>query len=133
MGACEFVMRLLARVTGEKSESMYVWHRCWLVPFLKKEKIERKDFQDRTRKLNKNSVGPGIKKFMQLFPKNWGVVVSPPPECSWIVGFQQNRVSAMMSRVDTALKTLRRACHALSSQLQRGERWRPFRTVRYAG
>ena len=60
---------------------------------------------------------------MRLFPKNWGVVVSPPPECSWIVGFQQNRVSAMMSRGDTALKTLRRACHALSSQLQRGERW----------
>jgi len=82
VGACEFVMRLLARVTGEKSESMYVWHRCWRVPFLKKEKIERKDFQDRTRKLNKNSVGPGIKKFMQLFPKNWGVVVGPPPECS---------------------------------------------------
>ena len=37
-----FVMRLLARVTGEKSEAMYVWHRCWRVPFLKKEKIERK-------------------------------------------------------------------------------------------
>ena len=24
VGACEFVMRLLARVTGEKSEAMYV-------------------------------------------------------------------------------------------------------------
>ena len=36
-------MRLLARVTGERSEAMYVWHRCWRVPVLKKrEKIERK-------------------------------------------------------------------------------------------
>ena len=37
MGAWEFVMRLLARVTGEKSEAMYVWHKCWRVPFLKKK------------------------------------------------------------------------------------------------
>ena len=38
-----FVVRLLARVTGERSEAMYVWHRCWRVPVLKKrEKIERK-------------------------------------------------------------------------------------------
>ena len=27
-------MRLLARVTGERSEAMYVWHRCWRVPVL---------------------------------------------------------------------------------------------------
>ena len=33
-----FVMRLLARVTGEGSEAMYVWHRCWRVPGLKKER-----------------------------------------------------------------------------------------------
>jgi hypothetical protein len=29
VGACEFVMFLLARVTGEKSEAMYVCHKCW--------------------------------------------------------------------------------------------------------
>ncbi len=46
VGACEFVMRLLARVTGEKREAMYVWHRCWLVPFLKKEKDRKKKFQN---------------------------------------------------------------------------------------
>ena len=45
MGACEFVMRLLARVTGEKSEAMYV---CGFdavggrFPCLKGKKIERK-------------------------------------------------------------------------------------------
>ena len=50
MGACEFVMRLLARVTGEKSEAMYVWRRFWRVPFLKKKKIETQDFQGRVPK-----------------------------------------------------------------------------------
>ena len=77
-----FVMRLLARVTGEKSEAIYVAQVLAGAVPEKREKIETQDFQDRTRKLNKNSVGPGIKKFMQLFPKNWGVVVGPPPECS---------------------------------------------------
>jgi hypothetical protein len=49
MGACKFVMRLLARVTGEKREVMCVWLQCRRrqVPVPKKEKIERKkNFQD---------------------------------------------------------------------------------------
>jgi len=113
-----FVMRLLARVTGEKSEAIYVAQVLAGAVPEKREKIETQDFQDRTRKLNKNSVGPGIKKrFMRLFPKNWGVVVSPPPECSWIVGFQQNSVGAMMSRGDTALKSVtpRMSCAVLAA------------------
>ncbi len=56
-------MRLLARVTGEKSEAMYVWHRCWLVPFLKKKKDRRKKkFRGSYSEIKQNSVGPGIKK-----------------------------------------------------------------------
>jgi hypothetical protein len=79
VGSCEFVMRLLARVTGEKSEAMYVWRRFWRVPFLKKKKIETQDFQGRTRKLNKNSVGPGIKKIHATIPKKLGSGREPPP------------------------------------------------------
>ena len=137
-------MRLLTRVTGEKSEAMYVWHRCWRVPFLKKEKIERKDFQDRTRKLNKNSVGPGIKKFMQLFPKNWGVVVCPPRNVREEVSFFENGdargVSCIGVHVDEGFRICggtsaqgHIACRVRPSRSQRGERWDPFRTVRYTG
>jgi hypothetical protein len=74
VGACEFVMRLLARVTGEKREAMYVWHRCWLVSCLKK-KIERRKFPGSYSEIKQNSGGPGKKKFMRLFPKIWGLVV----------------------------------------------------------
>ncbi len=41
MGTCEFVIRVLARVTGEKSEAMYVWHRCWRVPVLRKDRKKK--------------------------------------------------------------------------------------------
>ena len=68
VGTCVFVMRLLASVTGEKSEAMYVWHKCWRVPFLKRKKIERKDFQYRTRKLNKIQWDPET-RILQLFAK----------------------------------------------------------------
>ena len=79
MGACEFVMRLLARVTGEKSEAMYV---CGFdavggrFPCLKGKKIERKqkkNFQGRTRKLNEeSSVGPKKKKIHATSPQKIG-------------------------------------------------------------
>ncbi len=64
MGTCEFVIRLLARVTGEKREVMCVWLQCRRrqVPVPKEKKIERKNFQVRTRKLNKKFSGTRIKK-----------------------------------------------------------------------
>ncbi len=37
-----FVMRLLARVSGENSEAMYVWHKMLAGAVPEKEKIERK-------------------------------------------------------------------------------------------
>ena len=46
MGTCEFVMRLLARVTGEKREVMCVWLQCRRrqvpVPKRKKDRKETK-------------------------------------------------------------------------------------------
>ena len=60
MGTCEFGMRLLARVTGEKREVMCVWLQCRRrqvpVPKRKKDRKEtKKNFLGRTRKLNEES------------------------------------------------------------------------------
>ena len=74
-----FVMRLLARVTGEKSEAIYVAQVLAGAVPEKREKIETQDFQGRTRKLNKNSVGPGIKKIHATIPKKLGSGREPPP------------------------------------------------------
>ena len=40
VGTCEFVVRLLARVTGEKRGARYVWHKMLVgtVPEKKKKK-----------------------------------------------------------------------------------------------
>ena len=55
MGTCEFVVRLLARVTGEKRGARYVWHKMLVAPFLKKKnicrrkKISRRDFGNKNK------------------------------------------------------------------------------------
>jgi hypothetical protein len=41
VGACEFVMRLLARVTGERSEAVYVWILAGAVPEKRKDRNTR--------------------------------------------------------------------------------------------
>ena len=136
-----FVMRLLARVTGEKSEAMYVWHKCCRVPFLKRKKIERKDFQDRTRKLNKKFSGTRKQKIMQLCLKtlsgtfHWNVrekvPICPNRSCR---GHRASRV-----RMDDGPRICggasageyvqgHIACRVLSSLSQRGERWETSRT-----
>ena len=55
MGTCEFVVRLLARVTGEKRGARYVWHKMLVAPFLKKKNICRRKKISRS-ELKKNSV-----------------------------------------------------------------------------
>ena len=44
VGTCEFVVRLLARVTGEKRGARYVWHKMLVgtVPEKKKNKYVRR-------------------------------------------------------------------------------------------
>ena len=45
MGTCEFVVRLLARVTGEKRGARYVWHKMLVGTVPEKKKyVEGKIF-----------------------------------------------------------------------------------------
>ena len=54
MGTCEFVVRLLARVTGEKRGARYVWHKMLVGTVPEKKKyVEGKRFPA---DLEKNSV-----------------------------------------------------------------------------
>ena len=52
MGTCEFVVRLLARVTGEKRGARYVWHKMLVGTVPEKKNVEgkKKDFQDLEKK-----------------------------------------------------------------------------------
>jgi hypothetical protein len=76
--------------------------KCWWVPFLKKKNREgrkkKKRFEERTLE---------IKKKVQ-YSGGYG---------SWTVVFQQNSVGAMMSREDTALKSVapRMLCAVLAA------------------
>ena len=54
VGTCVFVMRLLASVTGEKSEAMYVWHKCWRVPFLKRKRNNEKSRKEKSKSCESN-------------------------------------------------------------------------------
>ena len=47
MGTCEFVVRLLARVTGEKRGARYVWHKMLVGTVPEKKKyVEGKRFPE---------------------------------------------------------------------------------------
>ena len=59
VGTCEFVVRLLARVTGERRGARYDWHKMLVgtVPEKKKygegrKKKKKKRFEERTLEIN---------------------------------------------------------------------------------
>ena len=57
MGTCEFVVRLLARVTGEKRGARYVWHKMLVGTVPEKKKyVEGKIFPGADFGNKKNSV-----------------------------------------------------------------------------
>ena len=98
MGTCEFVVRLLARVTGEKRGARYVWHKMLVGTVPEKKKyVEGKRFP---------GADFGNKKKFSI--SGYG---------SWTVVFQQNSVGAVMSMEDTALKRVapRMSCAVLAA------------------
>jgi hypothetical protein len=103
VGTCEFVVRLLARVTGERRGARYDWHKMLVGTVPEKKNMEK---EERRKKKGSRS---GLWKLKKIqYSGGYG---------SWTVVFQQNSVGAMMSREDTALKSVapRMLCAVLAA------------------
>jgi hypothetical protein len=62
VGTCEFVVRLLARVTGERRGARYVWHKMLVGTVPEKKNMEKEERKKKVRgaDFKKNSVFGGL-------------------------------------------------------------------------